>query len=164
MGRIIPFFRIKYETKLTPAQVLERIQSKVARPEWGITISKIIEYRIITGKVTGNEFEVSNSRYGLTHGRLNYLLIMKGSVKADKQSGTTTIDLTVQPPDATIFFYIIFSTLMILLARYGIKIADVMPTVIGIVFVVAPYLSLLLQLPKSIGVYRRFIEEDVLNC
>ena len=80
MGRIIPFFRMNYETKLTPAQVLERIQDKVARPECGITISKVIDYRIMTGKVIGNEFEVANSRYGLTHGRLNYLLIMKCSV------------------------------------------------------------------------------------
>ncbi|AEW02208.1 hypothetical protein A4D02_34595 [Niastella koreensis] len=163
MARFIPFLRIKYETKLTPKQVLERIQDKVAYPEWGITISKMIDYRIMTGRVTGNEFEVSNSRYGLSHGRLNYLLIMKGSVKADKQSGITTIHITVQPPDGTILFYIIFSTLMILLARYTIKVGDVMPAVISILFVVMPYLSLLFKLHRSIVVYRRFIEEDILN-
>lgn len=163
MSRFIPFFRKKYETKLTPKQVLERIQSKVAYPEWGITISKMIDYKIMTGKVTGNEFEVSNSRYGLTHGRLNYLLILKGSVKADKQSGITTISLTVQPPDGIILFYIIFSMLMILLARYAIKIADVMLALMSILFVVMPYLSLLFKLHRSITVYRRFIEEDILN-
>lgn len=163
MGRFIPFFRMKYETRLTPKQVLERIQSKVVHPEWGITISKMIDYKIMTGKVTGNEFEVANSRYSLTHGRLNYLLIMKGSVKAEKQSGITTIHVTVQPPDGTILFYIIFSTLMILLARYTIKIGDVMPAVMSILFVVMPYLSLLFQLSKSIGVYRKFMEEQVLD-
>jgi hypothetical protein len=163
MGRFIPFFRLKYETKLTPKQVLERIQDKVAYPEWGITISKMIEYKIMTGRVTGNEFEVSNTRYGLSHGRLNYLLIMKGSVKADKQSGITTIHVIVQPPDGTILFYIIFSMLMILLARYTIKTGEVMPAVVSILFVVMPYLSLLFKLQRSIVVYRRFIEEDILN-
>ena len=33
MGKIIPFFRLKYETHLSPIQVLERIQDKVANPE-----------------------------------------------------------------------------------------------------------------------------------
>lgn len=163
MSRFIPFYRLKYETKLTPKQVLERIQSKVVYPEWGITISKMIDYKIMTGKVTGNEFEVANNRYGLTHGRLNYLLIMKGSVKADKQSGITTIHVTVQPPEGTILLYVIFSTLMILLARYTIKIGVVMPAVMSILFTVMPYLSLLFKLPRSIIVYRRFMEEDILN-
>ena len=79
MSRFIPFFRIEYETKLTPKQVLERIQSKV-------------------------------------------------------------------------LFYIIFSMLLILLARYAIKIADVMLAVMSILFVVMPYLSLLFKLHKSITV------------
>ncbi len=163
MAKIIPFFRLKYETHLSPIQVLERIQDKVAKPEWAITIPKLIQYGIITGKIIGNEFEVSNTRYGLTHGRMNYLLIMKGSVQSAKQSGVTTISLTIQPPTATTFFYIIFSSLMILLARYAIRHADVTLAVISIIFVVAPYLSLIFQLPKSIHVYRRFIEQDILN-
>lgn len=73
MGKIIPFFRLKYETHLSPIQVLERIQDKVANPERAITIPKLIQYSIITEKIIGNEFEVSNTRYGLTHGRMNYL-------------------------------------------------------------------------------------------
>ncbi|HTI91144.1 MAG TPA: hypothetical protein VL727_11190 [Puia sp.] len=162
-AKIIPFFRLRYETHLSPVQVLERIRDNVAKPEWAITTPKLIQYSIITGKITGNEFEVSNTRYGLTYGRMNYLLIMKGSVQSEKQSGVTSISLIIQPPTATTCFYIIFSALMILLARYAIRHGDVMLAVFSIIFVVVPYLSLVFQLPKSIHVYRRFIEQDILN-
>ena len=163
MGKIIPFFRLKYETHLSAIQVLERIRSKAAKPERAITIPKLIQYNIMTGKIIGNEFEVSNSRYGLTYGRMNYLLIMKGSVQSEKQSGVTTISIIIQPPAATTCFYIVFSALMILLARYAIMQSDVILAVSSIIFVVAPYLSLIFQLPKSIYVYRRFIEQDILE-
>ena len=162
MVRIIPFFRIKYETRLGPSEVLKRIRGKVAMPEWRVTLPRMIQYRIMTGKIIGNEFELSNNRYGLTHGRANFLLIMKGTVRAEKQSGLTIIDVAVRPSETIVWLYSILSVLMILLARYVINKGLVLPAIISIFFVVAPYLSLLSQLSGAIDSYRRFMEEEIL--
>ena len=119
MVRIIPFFRIKYETRLGPSEVLERIRGKVAMPEWRVTLPRMIQYR-------------------------------------------TIIDVAVRPSETIVWLYSILSVLMILLARYVINKGLVLPAIISIFFVVAPYLSLLSQLSGAIDSYRRFMEEEIL--
>lgn len=163
MIKIIPFFKKKYESKLSDSRILDRIRQRVSPPDWNVSLSKMMDHKILEGKVVNNEFLISNEKYGLTYGKANFLPILKGIVIAGPPGNNTSVRIVIRPSVFIVVSYVVLVFLMGTLSRYGLKQGDFSVFGMSIFFILGPYISLLIRFNRAVSLYLRFIEDEILE-
>jgi len=163
MIKIIPFLKKRYETDLGASKILDRIRQKVIPPDWNVSLAKMTDYKTLEGEVVGNEFFLSTEKFGLTYGKANFLPLLKGTVLADRPNNRTLIKVVIRPSLLVIVIYVILVFLMGSLFRYELRKSDFGVSAICLFFILLPYVSMVIRFNRAVGIYLRFIEEDILD-
>lgn len=142
---------------------MDRIRQKVTPPDWNVSMSKMMYYKILEGKVVNNEFSISSEKHGLTYGKANFLPILYGIVMAGPPGNNTSVRIVIRPSAFIVVSYIVLVFLMGTLSRYGLKKGDFSIFLMSIFFILAPYISLIIRFNRALSLYLRFIEDDILE-
>src|SRR5258705_11319697 len=91
-----PYIKKHYLTDIKREEITNRIERTVAKPDKEITFQKVVENRVLEGKITEDGFIVVMGRYGLTYGKTSLLPYLIAKVKPTINN-KIRLDITIQP-------------------------------------------------------------------
>lgn len=154
---IIPYRRIEIKSTLTAGQVKTALLKVISKPDWNISVNKVVNHRILEGRVVDNSFIVVMGKYGLTYGKTSLLPIMKGVIK-DDGSGGTILDIVIRPFKAGIIGLGIFFLFGIAALYFSISKHLPQVFIVACIFFCVTYFSVVAKFNKEIKNYDDLIK------
>lgn len=154
---LLPYQRVYFKSRLRPDEISRVLHSLVSKPDWDISVDKVVNNRVLEGKVSDNVFTIVMGRYGLTYGKTSLLPIMKGRVKSNGAQGSE-VDVTIRPLKAGIFILGLFYLLVILGLYFSIAKGLPQVLIVCCIFIAITYYSLVAKFNREAKVYQDIIK------
>jgi hypothetical protein len=155
--KLLPYQRVCFKSKLKPDEIRGILSALVSRPDWSISVGKIVNNRVLIGKISNELFTIVMGRYGLSYGITSLLPIMKGKVKGNGIEGSM-VDVTIRPLKAGIFILGFFYMLAVLGLYFSITKSLPQVLIVCCVLIVITYYSLMTKFNREAKVYRSIID------
>ena len=154
---IIPYKRIVIKSALSADQIKTALLKVISKPDWNISVNKIVNNRILEGRIVDSSFILVMGRYGLTYGKTSLLSIMKGIIK-DDSSGGTILDIVIRPFKAGLIGLGIFYLFGIAALYFSISKHLPQVFIVACIFFCVTYFSVLSKFNKEVKNYDDLIK------
>ena len=159
--KLLPFKQQSFESSFPSEKVKEILQNSISKPDWGVSLEKVLNNRILEGEVFDSSFLVVMGKYSLTYGSTSLLPIMKGDFYFDKKKAKTIINVTIRPFKAGIFILSFFYFLLTLGIVANINKLHPQFIIIACIFFSITYFSLMSKFNKEAKFYEGFIKSKL---
>ena len=153
----IPYKKMKYTSKKSPADIINVLSKLISKPDRDITISKLINNRVVEGIIFDGSFVVVVGRYGLTYGKNSLLPIMKGKIARDPLRSESLITVVVRPFTTGILVLGIFYLLGFAGMYFAISRGLLQGCIVCCIFFLSTYFLLISKFNKELKVYVNII-------
>lgn len=157
---LIPYKMITLESDKNPVQLKDALNKLVSKPDWNININKIVNNRVLEGKISERGFTIVMGRYGLTFGMTSLLPIMKGKIRKKDFSTGSSVSIVIRPFWAGILILSVFYLLCLAGIYFSIQKNLMEVLIVCCVFVGVTYFSLISKFNKECKVYTQLIENN----
>ena len=154
---MLPFKRMSFESNFSFEEIKELLQSSISKPDWNVSLDKVVNNRIVEGEVMNSSFLIVMGKYGLTYGRTSLLPIMKGNFYFDKAKSKTIINIVIRPFKKGLIIISFFYLILILGLFVNINKLQPQFIIIASIFFTVTYSSLITKLNKEAKFYEDFI-------
>ena len=134
------------------------MKKSVSKPDWNIKIDKVVDNRILEGKISNKSFTIVIGRYGLTFGMVSLLPIMKGKITKLESSSESLISIVIRPFKSGVLILSVFYTLCLAGIYFSIKknLSEVL--IVCCIFLCFTYFSMIAKFNKEYKTYRDFVK------
>jgi hypothetical protein len=153
---MLPYQRIRFTSKLNPDEIRNALSILVAKPDWNVNLDKVINNRILEGRISDKSFTIIMGRYGLTYGMTSLLPVMKGRIRKDGVQGSE-VDVIIRPLKTGIFILGFFYALVGLGLFFSIAKGLPQVFIVCCIFLTVTYYSLTAKFNREAKVYRDII-------
>lgn len=155
----IPYKIIKLTSVKTPNQIKEDLTALVSKPDWKLSVDKLVNNRILEGKISEKNFTIVVGRYGLTLGRTSLLPVMIGKISEQNSSPGSCISIVIRPFKSGIFILTGFYLLCFAGIYFSIQKHLVVVFIVCCIFILVTYISLIAKFNKESRVYIELINK-----
>jgi|GEM_PF-2333026 len=158
--KLLPYQKIQFQSRLNPDEISGALSNLVIKPGWNISVDKVINNRVLEGKVSNKSFTIVMGRYGLTYGKTSLLPVMEGKITSNGLQGSD-VDVTIKPRKTGVFILGFFYVLVGLGLYFSI--AKKLPQVFIVccIFIVITYYSLIAKFNREAKVYTDILENHL---
>lgn len=157
---LLPYQRIRFTSKLNPVEIRNILSTLVAKPDWNVSLDKVINNRILEGRINDKSFTIVMGRYGLTYGMTSLLPVMKGKITKHEVQGSN-VDVTVRPRKTGIFILEFFYVLVGLGLFFSITKGLSQVFIVCCIFLAVTYYSLIAKFNREAKVYKDIINKHL---
>jgi hypothetical protein len=162
---LLPFFFKKYELDSTAKETISRLKSGTVEKDWKLNakyFTRQLSHQVLEMELNDDSFRLSNTKYGLSFGRISLYPLLFGKLEQEPATGKTILKVTVRPSTSGLIIITVVFAFAIYLLITQLAENQLAASIPLLLFCMVIYLSIIVEFNKQVKNYKNVIEDHLM--